>query len=565
MAKSTLKLLIIDDDEDDYLITAHFLKQCQHIQCEISWVTEHADGLQALLHEQFDLALIDYYLNETTGVSLISEVIAQGCEIPLILFTGQDAPELDQAGLDAGAADYMVKGTFDAEQLERVIRYALSRKQTENELKRSNIKNKRLAEYDGLTGLANRRHFDRLFPQILERIRRNGLNLALMFLDLDGFKGVNDKHGHDVGDELLRQTAERLQETLRRTDFVFRFGGDEFTVIVEGDLDPKKIARVAQKIATALSQSFFIEQTKIDISASIGIATSFRCGTDIKTLIKCADTAMYAAKRCSEQRYQFFTPELNERTTQSMRHTQFIRDLLANDELQLCYQPMVCLDSGDVLGLDALPGAIDADGNAVQADQLLAMAQDAGLVSEFGQYVFLKAMQQCQDLLTKTELHLTFRLPDLFSQRLDLVSWLETELGRYSLKPEQMQLAFGQETLMDDPEFSIIRLRELQDYNINILLDDFGIGHLALGWLPLFPVTGFRLADQFMLQVPDNFNNTAIVKSIIDIGRNLNQPVYIPTITDQKQLELVKNYGAYAGQGDVCAKSLAVDELGTLL
>ena len=513
----------------------------------------------------YDLALIDCYLHHGDGVTLIQEAVGQGCEMPLIIFTGQDNRELDQAALEAGAVDYLIKGDFNTDGLERAIRYALAHKQAENELKHLNQQHQRLAERDALTGLANRHYFDTIFPQVLERAKRNEISVALMFLDLDGFKTINDTYGHDVGDTLLQQASARLTETLRRTDYIFRFGGDEFTVIIEGNLDPRRVATVARKITFAFEQAFTIHQLQIVCGVSVGIATSFRCGMDTKTLIKCADQAMYAAKRSETLTYQFFTPELNQVTCQSLLHDELIRDLLRQEQISIHYEPIVALETMQVVGLEVVPYAMDKQGTKISYMDLTQFAQVAGLSEELGERIYRQVVTDCQDFLHQSTLKLVLPLPDLFFQRAELFTHVLSLVSDLSLAKQPLHFACSQAALMLDPDYSIEQLRIAKDAHCVCLLNDCGAQDIVLRYLPMLSLAGWRLAPDLVDALPQSTIMEAIVKSILDMGRHLQQVVYMPAIANAAQKDWACAHGVTMGQGRACAAMMSAQALPQLL
>ena len=554
-----LKILLIDDDEEDYLIIRHYLLQGSYYRYDITWLANYSDALQALTENKHHIALLDYRLGRENGIVLLREAIAKGCDLPLIVLTGQGNEQVDQAALDAGAMDYMIKGKFDTASLERVLRYAISRKKSENELKQLSAQHKQLAEYDGLTGLANRRSFDKLLPQIIERNQRNNLSMALLFLDLNGFKQVNDEYGHDAGDEILRQVAARLEKALRRTDFIFRFAGDEFVVVVEGELNTEKLIRVSQKIITAIEQIFSIGKHRIKMGASVGIATSQRCGSEPKVLLKCADTAMYAAKQSTEQRFQFFTDDLNETAKQQFGDKDFLQQILSDGQLLLRYQPIMAVANETIIGIEASCYAMTHDGREIDSKALIAIASSCGLLAKLSHIFLQQAYMQSMPHLENTSLFLALDMGDVLWQQGELLAWTRELLQHSTLTAAQLQLECSESALMIDPERSTLLLREFESLGVHVVLDNMGMGHLVLGWLPLLSLFGIKIAANFMQDIDQK--NSALVQAMLDLGRHLDYQVTILGIDSQQQYDFAKQCGAFAVQGCYSGEAVAIDDL----
>lgn len=311
MEFNTIKLLLIDDDEDEFYIIQHLLQDAKEAVYTIKWFSNYNDGLLAILSQQYDVALIDYRLGGSDGISLIAEAVEKGCEMPLVLLTGQGNTKIDMASMEAGADAYLVKDEFNIELFEPTIRYALNHKYSENRLKETKEYHKKIAEYDVTTSLGNRNLFNSALVSALKNIKHKNELVALLFLDLDKFKQVNDSLGHEMGDSLLQQVALRFKKAVRETDKIFRFGGDEFVMILEGNFNVQRLSKIAQNIIDDLSEPFHLNGKPIFVSVSIGIATSSNCKDDPTVLIKSSDSAMYLAKKKGGGKYQFAMPEQN--------------------------------------------------------------------------------------------------------------------------------------------------------------------------------------------------------------------------------------------------------------
>jgi diguanylate cyclase (GGDEF)-like protein len=291
-----IRVLMLDDNEDDYQITRRQLAEIRRERYELDWVHDNESALTAMANNSYDVYIIDYLLGPKTGLDVLKEGIERGCVKPVIILTGVEDWVVDNNVMEAGAADYLVKGEITPEVLERSIRYSIQQARMAQRLFH-------LAHHDQLTGLANRAlFFDRL-EHLLKVARRTKQIVGVAYLDLDGFKKVNDQMGHNAGDELLKVVAERLVESMRDSDTISRFGGDEFVVLIENMPERCHAAVVGKKIVDVIKLPIVIDGKRADVSASVGIALYPDGGEGADELIKNADTAMYEAKNGGKNRF----------------------------------------------------------------------------------------------------------------------------------------------------------------------------------------------------------------------------------------------------------------------
>lgn len=287
---SCVHVLLVGLKEEDCLLIKRLLSEIGNKRFALEWKDSYETGLEAIHRNVHDVYLIDYQLGKRSGLDLLREGIYDGCKAPMIMLTVQADQGIDTEAIKSGAADSLVKGQITASLLERSIRYAIERKKADERMTY-------LAQYDALTGLANRTLFKELLSQALARAERAGKHVALMFLDLDRFKIINDSLGHDAGDQVLKIVAERLRSRMRKSDTVARLGGDEFTVILEAIGTVQDATIVAQELLHIVGQSIMVQDQEVFVTPSVGIAIYPQYGKDPETLIKNADMAMYRAKR----------------------------------------------------------------------------------------------------------------------------------------------------------------------------------------------------------------------------------------------------------------------------
>lgn len=373
---AAIRVLMVEDEEADSLSTRALLEQTGQ-GFEIGWATSFEEGLSALRHDGYDVALVDYQLGGPTGLDLIRAAVKEGLTPPMILLTGRDDREVDTAATQAGAADFLVKSEITPALLERALRYAVERQRTQRLLAQ-------LARTDALTGLLNRFGFNERLDETLGRAKRSGSSGVVLFLDLDGFKPVNDRFGHGVGDALLKHVASILRGCVRREDVPARLGGDEFGVLLEDTGPSYDAAKVAERLVAAIDQPYEHDNGTAYITASIGVAVFPDDGDAVESLIKSADAAMYEVKETGRNGFSFFSQEMAHEFNvhQEMRHA--LHEAYEREEFLLYYQPQVDATTGRVLGAEALLRWQRGDQLVGPAAFIPALEQ-SGLIAQGGQ------------------------------------------------------------------------------------------------------------------------------------------------------------------------------------
>lgn len=419
-----------------------------------------------------------------------------------------------------------------------------ARRALEDELRQQSIT-------DHLTGLTNRNGFKSALQAALERARRTSSHVALMFLDLDHFKRINDTLGHDIGDNLLRSLAHRLREQVRAYDAVSRIGGDEFTVVL-GDLDaPEDAATVARKILNSLRVPLTINgDLRVIVTASIGIATFPSCGDDIDTLMRSADVAMYQAKRDGRNLYAFYLPEMNARDRSLLQLEQALREAVEEAALSLHYQPQVDLKTGRVVGLEGLLRWAH-DGKIIEPAVFVPMLEDAGLIIRAGQWVLETGCLHrvaWKDLLPPDCVMALNVSPRQFADR-QLPDAVRAALQANDMRAEQLELELTESTLMADTEQTKTMLQELKAMGVRIAIDDFGTGYSSLAYLRQFPIDALKIDKQFVQHLDSPERDDAIATSIIQLAHNLGMTVIAEGIENEAQSRRLIELGCDIGQG----------------
>ena len=435
-------------------------------------------------------------------------------------------------------------------------------------LRRRAAESEHLALHDPLTALANRVLFrDRLEHAVAQR-SHDGPHVSVLFLDVDDFKNVNDRLGHQIGDELLVAIAERLREVVRPADTVARLGGDEFAILLEQTPDRTSATRVAERIMSALRTPFALAGEKLYVKASVGIA--YRSAQeDADELLRDADVAMYWAKSAGKGRYEFFEPAMHESVRECLELDTALRRALECHEFSLQYQPIVELATGAVVSVEALVRWNHPDRGLLYPADFLARAEETGLIVPLGRWVLEQACQQVRFWQTtqpsRAELKVNVNLSMTELQSPSLVREVAEALRRSELEPGCLVLEVTESTAMEDIEATVDRLQELKGLGVHLVIDDFGTGYSSLSYLRKLPITGIKIDKSFVDDVGLEPEQSTLAKAIITLGLSLDLQVVAEGIEHPTQTAELNALGCRLGQGYHFARPLDEEAMGALL
>ncbi|MEE9584257.1 MAG: EAL domain-containing protein [Candidatus Brocadiales bacterium] len=425
----------------------------------------------------------------------------------------------------------------------------------------------RMAYYDSVTGLPNRMLFNDRLTLAVAHARRNKEMLAVLFLDLDRFKVVNDTLGHSMGDKLLRGVARRLKSCVREGDTVARLGGDEFTLLLPKIKRVENMAKIAGKVLTAIKEPLRLDGHELHITTSIGIAIYPGDGSDAETLLKNADAAMYHAKEQGRDNYQFYTPSFHARASRQMELEGSMYGALEREEFELNYQPVVDINTGRIVGVEALLRWHHPEQGLVPPNEFISVAENTGLITQIGEWVLHTACAQnkaWQDA-GLPPIHVSVNLSSRQFQQINLIEIIDRVLRETGLDARFLELEITEGSAMQNVESTIYKLKGMDALGVKIAIDDFGVGYSSLSYLKRFPIHTLKIDRSFVSDITTDPDDRAIVTAIIALAKTMNLKVVAEGVETGEQLDFLRRLHCDEMQGYLFSKPVPAGELREML
>ena len=498
-----------------------------------------AEAATYLAGARVSCVLLDASGPELEPMSALAQLKAARSDVPIVVLGADGNSTLALAAVQAGAQDYLVCDEVDAGSLERSIRYAIDRKRTEVQLAH-------LALHDHLTGLPNRSVFDDRLEHALQRRRDGQGGVAVLFVDLDGFKRLNDSFGHGAGDDVLREAAVRIRAAVRPHDTVARLGGDEFTVLCEGVHGDGGALTIGERIAEELARPLVIDGHEILLRASIGVVLAEREHVTAEELRQQSDDAMYRAKARGGGCPQLYTPgRPRERAGHEIQVESALRRAIP-DELVAHFQPVVELDGGRLVGVEALVRWQHPSRGLVPPGEFIPVAEQSGLIVALGDWML---GESCRQAVGWDDLRVSVNVSGRQVAEGSLVASVARALEESGLPPERLQLELTETVLMDDIDGHVALMREVKELGVSLALDDFGKGYSSLSYLHRFPLDRIKIDRAFVGGLPESRASLAIVSAVVSFAGALDIEVVAEGVETQAQVDALRSLGCDYAQG----------------
>ncbi len=565
MSSQPINLLLIEDDPGDVDLFREMLSDSKQHLFDVKWADRLRVGLEYLGSRRVDVILLDLTLPDSQGLETFTQVYAQAASVPIVVLSGIADEMIAMKAVQQGAQDYLVKGEVDGNLLVRAIRYAIERKATAEQLRHA-------AMHDALTGLPNRALLmDRLESSIQRAKDSKDYLFALLFLDLDRFKVINDSLGHAVGDELLIAIASRLQACVRSTDTVARFGGDEFAILLNNIQGFDDVTRIADRVQEALNLPVDLKGQTVFTTASIGIALSGIEYNRSSDFLRNADTAMYRAKVLGRARCEVFDTSMYDEVMARWQLETELRRAIERQEFRVYYQPFVSLRSGQIAGVEALLRWQHPERGLVAPTQFIPLAEEAGLIEPIGEWVLRTACAQTSAWQKDGYAHLQVAVNISARQLLpqsstgqdrSLTELVKEVLRETGLSPQMLELEITEGVVIHDSSLKIVN--ELSAMGARISLDDFGLSS-SLDFLKQLPLNTVKIDQSFVNGMVSDSGDAAIVTAIIAMAHSLKLEVIAEGVETGEQLAFLRSKECDKMQGSLFSQPLSAEAMTKLL
>ncbi len=539
-----LNILVIDDNPEDGNATQAMLKEGLGTQFECTQATMISDALKYVKEQTFDIILLDLMLPDSLGLDTLRQFRQTNPCAAILIVSGLQDEALAVQAVQYGAQDYLIKGQVNSHTLSRAIRYAVERHRVQEQITYQ-------AHYDHLTGLANRGLFHERLHYALARCNRNDTAIAVLFLDLDHFKNINDTFGHEYGDSVLKTVASRLKKCIREVDTGVRMGGDEFAVLLDQVQSVEDVGNIAQRLLDLLSEPIVLENHELHITGSVGVTIYPWDCANAADLLKHSDTAMYRAKAKGGNNFQYYTAGMQTSPLDGTTIDVELRRALVKGEFLLHYQPQMDLQSRQIIGMEALIRWQHPYQGMVQPMNFIPKAEETGMIVPIGEWVLQAASLQAKKWENEGRLLAPISV-NLSAQQIhqrSLPSSVQNILQATQLDPQYLQVELTESFLIHENPSTLGTLRELKAMGVKIYIDDFGVGYASLRYLKSFPLDGIKLDRSLIKDIETDVSNTAIVRAVIALANTLGLKVIAEGVETQAQADFLTNHGCDAIQG----------------
>jgi diguanylate cyclase (GGDEF)-like protein len=567
MKGKPLQVLLVEDSAGDALLLREMFRKEPPGSFALTHVGRMSDALSELAKGGIDIVLLDLGLPDDHGLDTVRRAQAAAPGVPVIVLTGLDDEALAAQAMKEGAQDYLIKGQIENRALPRALRHAIERQRMQADTALMSLQLKHWAQYDFLTDLPNRMLLNDRLTQAIASAGRYRRQLAVLFLDLDSFRHVNDSLGHAIGDGLLRAVGARLLAGVRKSDTVSRQGGDEFVVVLSSIERSEDAALTATKLITVITAPYSIDQHNLHVSGSVGISIYPTDGVEAEDLIQNADNAMYHAKEHGSNNHRFFKEDMNVQAV----HRQFLeaslRRALEQHEFELHYQPKIDLKSGAITGVEALIRWRHPERGLIPPAEFIPIAESCGLIVPIGRWVLREACMQAREWQGAglPEIPVAVNISSVEFRDKNFLENLRATLNETGLEPRHLELELTESVLMQYIESTASVLGELRVMGVQLAVDDFGTGYSSLSYLSQFPINSLKIDKSFVQAIKSEQTDAPIICAVINMGRGLMQRVVAEGVETREQLAFLQSRGCDEGQGYYFSRPLVAEQFAKLL
>jgi diguanylate cyclase (GGDEF)-like protein len=554
-----MKILLVEDDSDD----AEFLRLSLLQHNGSVYVTRTArliDAVSALGNDRFDVVLLDLHLPDGSGAECVETIQQAEAAVPIVVLSGLGDEDYAVEILNRGVQDYLVKWEGDGRTILRAIRYAIERKRAE-------VKLNYLARYDSLTGIPNRQYLRDQLERATARAGRSGTKTALLLLDLDRFKMVNDTLGHELGDVLLRSVVQRLKSCLRDEDLLARLGGDEFAILFESVEDLGVVESVAAKIVSGFQQPFHVGGRQVSVTASAGITVCPTDSADPSALLNSADIAMYRAKEHGRNTFKFFASSMHEEILRYHRLETDLKTAIAEQQFELVYQPQFGLTDHRIHAVEALLRWHHPTRGLVAPNEFISVAEESGDIIPLDLWVIEQACRQLKrwESVGAPVPRVAINVAAVHFHQRGFHEDVRNILLFHSIDPSLIELELTERSLMEDTAGTQACLHALKDIGVRLAIDDFGAGYSCLSYLRRFPLDVLKIDRSFVSDVHTSEDAQAICGAILSIAQQMSLDAIAEGIETEQQLAFLTKQGCPLGQGFYFSLPVGPEQIASLM
>jgi diguanylate cyclase (GGDEF)-like protein len=565
---SALRVLLVGDRESDAELIRELLESSAS-EPPIQLLHAHAlsQAFEVLEGNEIDVLLIDVGGGGPRELAAVSQARVRAPLVPVVVLVDSDDEPLALRSVEVGARGYLVKSTISPGALTWSLHHAIRNQRMFVELNIARERARQLATYDQLTGFANRALFQDRLEQAVASARRNRQKLAVLFVDLDEFKGINDSLGHLAGDALLRLAAQRIGTCLRKSDTGARLGGDEFAVLLTNLADENDAARVGEKVLGLLREPLTIKGRSQLVTASVGIASFPRDASTAEELLKKADAAMYQAKNLGRNRIAYWQSGMSAEGIERASLEHRLREALEGGELVLHYQPVVDVTRGRVVGAEALLRWKHPELGLVLPGEFLTLAEDTQLILPIGEWALGVACTQAArwQALGFPGFRIAVNVsPQQFGTG-EFVSRVRTGLVETGLRADSLELELTERSLLHDGQRTLAQFAVLKGLGVRMAIDDFGTGYSALAYLKQLPVDTLKIDQSFVRALTTDPADATITSTIVQMAQALNLNTIGEGVETIEQMQLLASFGCNRMQGHLFSEAVEADALTRLL